>query len=54
MKHLHQAPRPVELDQKAVDEWPLPPSSDQEAFNRSLRAGVRSLGALVRSRRKEK
>ena len=58
MKHLGQvqpAEEVVRRPELASAEYPVPVrSEDQDAFNESLRAGMRSMAALIKTRRKQK
>lgn len=58
MRYLDEAPRDASVTRPpkapAPESVPMLPSEDQEAFNVSLEAGIRSLGALVRKRRTQK
>lgn len=54
MKRLDEAPAAAEVvrPEPAPDELSPAPSDDQQFFDESLRASVRSLGRLIRGRRK--
>jgi hypothetical protein len=54
MKRLDQTPPAAEVVRPAPDagEAPPMPSPDQQFYDESLRASVRSLGSLIQKRRK--
>jgi hypothetical protein len=59
MKHVEEAAVGPEITQPEVPgngpaALPPLPSEDQKFFNESLMEGVRSMGALIRSRKKPK